>query len=332
MDNRPLRRTLNRAWRVPVIALGELSPRDCPARPLCPRSPAYYDGGMQPISRRQFVAALSASPLLFSSLRLSAAGTQHFDGDYGLQMFVIRNYMKSDFEGALRHVHALGISEMEAWEPKGVDAATLKPLLDAAGLKATSMHAVYDDFRTRLPSLEENAHGIGAGWIVCSWVNPQDRATADDYKRLAASFNDIGGKLKSSGLRLGYHNHDVEFVKFDGQYGLDILVANTDPDLVDFELDIGHVQRAGVSAESYLREHAARVKLMHLKNTKLIGTGPDGKPRYADSILGVGAIDIPAVLRIARDHGVQKYYLEEETGNVWRRVAADVHYLKTVTF
>ena len=286
---------------------------------------------MSTMTRRQLLelagvgmAALAAAP--------AWAAERPFAGPFGVQMYSIREGMQSDPAAALHMVRQIGYDEIEAWQPNGVNARQLKPLLAAAGLRATSMHTVYAALDGKLDALIANAHELGAGWIVCAWVDAKWRRTGDDYRKLADKFNRFGERLRQAGLRLGYHNHTEEFEKFGGRPGLDLLIENSDPRRLWFELDIGHARRAGARPAEYLRRYPRRIKLLHLKDVapKPGIAHPRGPDDYQDVPMGTGIIDLPAVLRQAAANRVERYYVEEEAGEVRRRLTTDYKYLRSV--
>lgn len=287
---------------------------------------------MTQLTRRQFAGGLAAGAAAVLAAPAWAAA-RHFAGPYGVQMYSIREGMQHDPAQALAMVRGIGYTEIEAWQPQGVNARQLKPLLAAAGLKATGMHTVYQALDQQMPSLIENAQALGAGWVVCAWVDDNLRRTADDYRRLADAFNRFGEQLHAAGLRLGYHNHTVEFVRFGGEPALDLLIQRTNPERVWFELDIGHCRRAGARPVSYLHRYARRIKLLHLKDVRpKPGIAHPTENDYEDVPIGTGIIDIPAVLRAAAANHVERYYVEEEVGQVRRRLTEDYNYLRRVTF
>lgn len=294
----------------------------------------YHLGAMGLWTRRQFLGRAAAGAAALAAAPAWAAGRERFQGPYGVQMYSIRAGMAQDPAAALAMVRGIGYTEIEAWQPQGVNARRIGPLLRAAGLKATGMHTTYAALNTRMGELADNAHILGCRWVTCAWVDEGLRRNADDYRRLAEHFNQFGEKLQAAGLRLGYHNHTVEFVHFGGRTGYDILLARTDPKLMWFELDIGHARRAGASPLELLRRHPRRILLLHLKDVapKPGVRHPRDENDYQDVPMGTGVIDLPAVLRQAALNRVERYYVEEEVGDPRQRLTLDYQYLRRVRF
>jgi sugar phosphate isomerase/epimerase len=134
------------------------------------------------------------------------------------------------------------------------------------------------------------------------------------FKNLAAKLNTAGEKAKAAGLTLCYHNHAFEFGPVDGTTGLEILMKNTQKDLVSLEMDIFWVSVAGHDPVSLLQTYSGRVALLHLKDkSKGIDTQyNENVPHSAFKEVGSGVLDIPAVLSAADSAGVQNYFVEQD--------------------
>ena len=133
--------------------------------------------------------------------------------------------------------------------------------------------------------------------------------TIDDYKKMAEDFNHKGELCKKSGLRFAFHNHDFSFRLLEGQYAQDVLINNTDPSLVDFEMDMYWVVAAGQDIETWLKKYKNRFRLCHVKDrSKTPGT--DNGKNSVD--LGAGSIDYPKILKTAKASGMQYFILEQE--------------------
>jgi sugar phosphate isomerase/epimerase len=144
------------------------------------------------------------------------------------------------------------------------------------------------------------------------FVAPQGREmTIDDWRRLAAQLNVKGAALKREGLKLGYHNHNVELTELGSQTALDVLIENTDPALVCFEMDVGWVAAGGGEPIRLLRSHPHRFRLMHIKDLKA-STIPNTAFKMDPADVGSGALDWKAILPVGYEVGVRYYYVEQE--------------------
>ena len=133
----------------------------------------------------------------------------------------------------------------------------------------------------------------------------------DGWKRTADLLNKSGETLKKEGIKLGYHNHNVEFAPVGNTTGWDVLIAQTDPKLVNLELDVGWVAAAGIDPIAEVRRLKGRVALMHVKDIKAT-TKPNFVLRQDPTEVGSGMIDWKKLLPAAYAAGVRKFYIEQE--------------------
>jgi len=209
-----------------------------------------------------------------------------------LQLYTLREEMAQDFEGVLRQVAELGYVGVELAGTGGRSAAEVRALLDKYGLKASSAHVPLEVLESDLNKAIEEAKTIGYSIIAVPFLMPNRRGDRDGYLKLAALLDSIGAELKKHGLQLAYHNHDFEFVQFDGEYALDLIYANTDPENLKVELDVYWVQYAGVDPVAYVRKYADRTPLIHLKDMT-----NDEERFFAE--VGEGTVDIDGVIAAA---------------------------------
>jgi len=146
---------------------------------------------------------------------------------------------------------------------------------------------------------------LGNKILICPWL-PEDRRTgADNWKNLAKSLNQIGQQCQKRGIELAYHNHSFEFVKYAGQYALDILYQNADPKLVKAELDVYWLKHGGVDPVAYINQMGSRVVLLHMKD---MAAGEEKK--FAE--VGTGILDFKAIVAAGRNAGVKWYVVEQD--------------------
>ena len=164
-------------------------------------------------------------------------------------------------------------------------------------------------------------------YLICPYLGPQK--TIDDFKKFAATFNQRGETCKKNGIRFGYHNHDYGFVAVDGQLPQDVMMQNTDKNLVDFEMDIYWVVTAGQDPIAWINKYPGRFKLSHIKDRK---KGAPLSNRDASVDLGKGDIDFKAILKEAGKKGMDYDIVEQEAYENTKPLAAakaDADYLKT---
>ena len=144
-------------------------------------------------------------------------------------------------------------------------------------------------------------------YLICPYKGPQKEI--DAFKKFADEFNQKGEICKKNGLRFAYHNHDYSFIQLNGEMGQDVMMKNTDPALVDFEMDMYWVITGGQDIETWLKKYPNRFRLCHVKDRKK-GAAPTEKDASCD--LGTGSIDYGKILKTARKYGMQYYIVEQE--------------------
>lgn len=228
-------------------------------------------------------------------------------GDFGLQLYTLRDDMPKDPQGVLKQVAAMGYKQIEGYETeKGLwwGIPDFKNYLTSLGLVMVSSHC---DTSKNFEKKSAEAAANGLSYLINPWVGPQK--TLDDYKKIAEGFNKSGEICKKNGIRFAYHNHGYSFTAVDGQFPQDIFMANTDPALVDFEMDMYWVVTAGQDPEAWLKKYANRFRLCHVKDRS-----KTAKPGEEDASVdvGTGSIDYTALLKTAAASGMNYYIVEQE--------------------
>ena len=222
-----------------------------------------------------------------------------------LQLYTLRNETKEDFLGTLKKVKELGYDGVEFAGFGGYEASELKAILEDLDLKPFSSHV-------GLELLEDNAEEIiayhkelGVETMVIPYLVPERRTAKEDYLKLAESLNQSGEKIKEAGLQLCYHNHDFEFEKYDGEYGLDLIFSNTNPEFVQVELDTYWAEFAGISAVDYAAKYKGRLPLAHIKD---MVTSPE--KTFAE--VGEGVLDIKSIVAAVEQAGAKRLIVEQD--------------------
>lgn len=285
--------------------------------------------------RREFLK--SAAVLSSGALLSSYARPVFFSGhdklqSFGLQLWTLRDDLPKDPKGILKQVASFGYTQVEGFEgPKGIfwgmKNTEFKKLMDDLGMKFIATHTdINKDFERKVNEAAE----IGMKYLICPYLGPQKKI--DDFKKFADTFNQRGELCKKHGLRFGYHNHDYGFVAVDGQLPQDILMQNTDKNLVDFEMDIYWVVTAGQDPIHWLNKYPGRFKLCHLKDRK---KGAAASQRDVSVDLGTGSIDFKKIVKEGKKKGMEYFIVEQETYEGTTPLAAakaDAEYLKQFRF
>ena len=208
----------------------------------------------------------------------------------GIQLFTVRRDLQRDVEGTLAKVAAIGFTEVEfAGFPQGT-AASLRAMLDRHGLTAVSNHVRFGALRADWDRTLDDAAALGQRYIVVASIAAAERRTIDDWKRIAALFNKAGEASLARKIQFAYHNHDFEFAPIDGKLGYDVLLEETDPRLVQFEMDLYWITRGDKDPLDYYAKWPGRFPLLHIK---------DMSPDRGFADLGKGTIDFKRVFRRA---------------------------------
>lgn len=261
---------------------------------------------MPSLGRRRFLALAAGSAAALSFARTLKV--------VGVQLYTLRNVLPQKPLETLKALEQIGFREAEVIQG-GID--QIWPSLKQTSLKPVSLHmdtALFTRKQDALPAALEDAKKRGFEFVVCPYIAPQDRGGVDVIKKLAATLNTAGATCAKQGLHLCYHNHAFEFEPSGNGTLLDVLMKETDPKLVNLELDIMWSQVAGVDPVSVLKKYKGRVHLMHLKNVAK-GFGPqynEKVPKEAFKEVGAGAVDIAAVLKAASETGVKHYFVEQD--------------------
>ena len=291
-------------------------------------------------SRREFLGSAAAlSALTISGCATDGHGGRPFfqahDLAIGLQLYTIDAEAQADLEGTLKAVAGMGIRAVELAGFFGRTPDALRGILDRAGLACPSAHIparpLGDALEGDLAKVVADAHALGLKYIVVPIYRMPERYTApnageefrsflirvgnamtlDDWKAHADFLNQKAAILKKEGLALGYHNHNVEFVRHGSKTALDILLENTDPNLVCFEMDVGWVAAAGGDPFELLRRHHGRFRLMHVKDIKA-STVSNTLLNQDPTEVGSGHLDWKAILPAAYRSGVRHFFIEQE--------------------
>lgn len=239
----------------------------------------------------------------------------------GLQLFTVRDALAADPDGTLRRVADIGYREVELAGLSGMTAATFQERLKRHGLAVPSIHAGYDDLRGNLDGVVREASIFGASYVACPSVDAGERRTADGWKRVCQTLARAGRAARSHGFTLAYHNHDYEFVPFaEGATPFDLLLKETDPDDVKLELDVYWVARGGLDPVRCLRDNAARIALVHLKDL-----GQNG----ATVELGAGTLAMEPIVRTALATGAKHLFVEQDdSADPMRSIGISLRFLE----
>lgn len=234
----------------------------------------------------------------------------------GLQLYSLRQYIFKDVASVIAKVATAGYKDVETfgYDPKnqffGKSGKEFQAILKANGLKSTSGHYNPNNFlngkgEDDLKFQIEGAKMLNQQHLIIPYLSQDMRQSIDDYKKLADKLNRAAELCKVSKLKLAYHNHDFEFKDWNGSNGFDVLLKGTDKNLVDFELDLYWVVRAGKNPVKLFEQNPGRFKLWHVKDM-------DKADNKLNTEIGNGDIDYKAIFAKAKLSGVEHYFVEQE--------------------
>lgn len=226
-------------------------------------------------------------------------------GGIGMHLYTMRAPLAVDFLGTLEHLARIGYATVGVSGRHGNSAADIRRMLDATGLRAVLEHVAYDILRG--PGLGQalaDLHTLGAKWPVVPSL-PGDLHTPAGFREAAREFNRIGQASRAAGLGpVLFHNHGMDHTTVDGEVLYDILVEETDPELVGFEFDVYWAVKGGADPATYFVRHPHRFPALHVKDM-----APDGS--FAD--VGSGTLDFAAMFRHAHVGGVKQWLVEHDS-------------------
>jgi len=264
-------------------------------------------------SRRSFlkaagIAALS-TPIIKAKLFADAMARQL--PAIGVQLYMVKEDMAKDAAGTLSQLGKMGYSQIESFGGDkgifwGMTDKDFNSLAQSSGLTLISSHYAGD--RAGYEQTAAAAAEIGMKYLIYPWKGPQK--TIDAFKRIAEEFNGYGAICKKNGLRFAYHPHDYPYKPVDGQLPIDVLLANTDPELVDFEMDFYYTVTEGQDPEAYIRKYKPRFRLCHMRDV-LKERLPAGSDEESACDLGTGIINYPHLLSTGLHNGMKYFFVEQ---------------------
>ncbi|RZA00182.1 MAG: sugar phosphate isomerase/epimerase [Sphingobacteriaceae bacterium] len=288
-------------------------------------------------TRRSFI---KTSAILSAGV-LAAPNLFAVDKKYiGLQLYTVRNAMEADPVAALAKVAQIGYNSVEGatytgtQKFYGMDAAAFAKQLKQNGLIMPSSHYRLGEEKTNGADTQgtilhnwdkaiDDAATVGIKYMVCAYLSNPERGNLDKYKKLADHFNIAAEKCKKAGIQFAYHNHDFEFVQQDGKYPYEILLNNTDKNLVKMEMDIYWTVKAKQDPIALINQHPGRFPLWHVKDMAKT-------PNQTFTEVGNGSIDFKKIFAQADRSGLDYFFVEQDStpGNPYDSITQSINYIK----
>lgn len=264
----------------------------------------------------------------------------------GIQLFSLPKMCIADFPGTLKMLSHMGYKELELFGPYPFstqkakdhwaalgpmvgfngsgyfdrDIKDVKKLLGDHGLSSPSAHTDLDTLMNNMGALGEAAHTLGHKYVVLPAIPDEYRKTIDDYKKIAETFNKIGADAKKNGIRFAYHNHGYGIKPKDGVIPLELIINNTDPELVFLEMDIFWTTAGGADPVQLLSRYPNRYKMLHIKDMKhkatFSGDGGDASQWVAlwgeMTTAGDGVLDLKSLFKQAKKTRIEHFIVEQD--------------------
>ena len=284
------------------------------------------------------VAATSAQS---SNAARSVSGTTAGLADrIGVQLYSVRDRLEKDFTGTLEGVAKIGFKEVEFAGYFNHSPADVRSLIDRLGLRSPSSHVPFDDISKDIPGQIKSAKTIGHEYLtVPALFQPlMGKVAPDFWARTAVDFNRVGKALKEEGLGFAYHNHSLEFEKLpDGRTGYEVLLAETDPAYVNFELDLLWATVAGQDPVAMFQKNPGRFVMWHVKDVKGLGaartamttgeaTAIQRLQKVGGSLaaVGTGDVDFRRIFAAASKAGMRHFFVENDAAPTTASSLADI--------
>jgi sugar phosphate isomerase/epimerase len=257
------------------------------------------------VTRRDFIkkaGMVAAASAILPSMEFSPAVNKT-----GLILYTVRQDMQKDTDGTLRSLSEIGYNWIEAANYSnglfyGLKPSEFKAKVESFGMKFMSSHNGGLNTST-IDKVVADCSEAGLKYVVLPSLPGTWGKTLDGYKEAADFFNIAGEKCKNAGMKFGFHNHSGEFKPIDNQIPYDILVKNTNPETVVFELDLCWITAGDQSAVEYINRYPGRFELWHMKDM-----GTDKR----DATMGEGTIDFKPIYALAKTAGLKYWFVEQD--------------------
>jgi sugar phosphate isomerase/epimerase len=284
------------------------------------------------------LAATTTALLLTNGVFPASGATPHvgtgpsFKGPVGLQLYSFRAEFTRNVPSTLEKVRALGIREVELAGTYNLSPERFSAMLRENGLDPVSGHFPYERLKSDPQGVAREAKTLGLRYAGCAWIPHQGDFNEAACRDAIATFNRVGQACRNQGIRFFYHVHGYEFGPHAKGTLLDLLITETKPEWVTYEMDVLWVVFPGQDPVALLHKHPKRWELMHLKDLRkgVKGNQSGGGDVANDVVLGTGQMNWPAILKAAREVGVKHYFIEDESPTAEQQVPQSLRYLESL--
>ncbi|MEP7277992.1 MAG: sugar phosphate isomerase/epimerase [Bacteroidota bacterium] len=260
------------------------------------------------MERRNFIKGLgitAASVALYSPCLSSYGRLPVKTPNFSLLLGTVEELMKTDPQGTLKKIAEIGFKGLEYPDTFGLPTSALKKIIADNHLYSLgggySMSELIKNFDTITTTYNE----IGKKYVLCywPWLDSGKNKTIENWKETCERFNDVGKRFKQAGLRLGYHNHDIEFIPTNNQIPYDTVLNYTDPEFVTIQMDIWWIYTGGQDPISFIERYPGRFELCHIKTKEILNNDA-----------AVQKLNYKKILGHSKKAGFKEFILENEKG------------------
>ena len=255
---------------------------------------------------------------------------QNFENRIGLQLYSLREQFAKDVPKTLDQVRDFGIRYVETHSTYGLTPEKFRAELDSRGLKAVSGHFSYERCRDDIEGVARDAKILGLQYAGCAWIPHKDPFDEKTCREAIDVFNRAGEALAKHKLKFFYHTHGYEFLPYGKGTFFDLMMAETKPQSVSYEIDVFWIVHPGHDPVKLLEKYGSRFELMHVKDMKQ-GTPTGlftGQSEVTNNVaVGAGVLDWPAILKAGQQAGVKWYFLEDESPTSVQQIPQSLRYL-----
>lgn len=244
-----------------------------------------------------------------------------------VQVYSVRDSAEANLADTLRKIKEMGYQGVEFAGLYGLSPDYVKGLCDGIGLVPVSAHIPLDEMLADPDKTFSDYAKIGCKFAAVPYVTPERRPGAEKFGETIRQIAELGKCAKKYGLTLLYHNHDFEFTKVNGEYGLDILYKEVSPEYLQTELDLCWVNVGGEEPSAFLRKYTGRAPVVHLKDFHMSGK----LPKHLYALIGIeeeekeeepstfefrpvghGMQNMPEILKACTDAGASWVVVEQD--------------------
>ena len=290
---------------------------------------------MKQISFSLFCALALPSIAAFAADKHAAGLGPDFKGPIGLQLYSLRAQFSNSVPTALDQARRFGIEYVELAGTYNLLPEKFREQLAAKGLKPISGHFPFERYRDDVEGIARDAKTLGLQYAGCAWIPHSDPFDEKTCREAITVFNRAGEVLAKHGLKFFYHTHGYEFQPHGNGTLFDLLMAETKPNFVRYEMDVFWIIHPGQDPVKLFQKYGKRFELVHVKDMKK-GTPTGlltGHSDVANDVaLGTGIMDWPAIMGAAKKAGVKWYFIEDESPTSVEQIPQSLRFLEQIRF